>query len=231
MKKKNEMGFAMVAFVGFLPALLSAVLCLYVLIGLFEDRTAAQNSCRRALLGGLEKAALSMKSLLDLNPLAAILEGEKNVAVAALAAAVASGNPASVTAATLRLNAVLEKQKSLGTRQKFLYELARAQIAQTQLEAFSNLQKQPLGFLKNLALPPKKVLPALRPTNAGLAPVYVLDQPFEEKQTLAQRWQLRLNFEKFKEFFKARSDWKEICAATLIPQGDRWRAHLSEVKF
>lgn len=228
---RNEKGFALIAFLGFLPLLLTGVLCLYVFIGLLEDRTAAQQTCRRNLLSGLEKAGVSIKALMDLNPVAASLSAANSVATASLAAAVATGNPAGVAAATTRLKMVIEKQKALEAQQKLLYGAAKARLAQTQLATFSGIQKQPLGFLKILVLPPQKISPALHPTGSGLAPVYALDQPFEKKQAVAQKWHLRLNFDRLNEFFKNRSEWKEICAATLRPEGGKWRAHLSEARF
>jgi hypothetical protein len=226
---KDERGFALILFVALLPLMLAGGACLFMMMGLLEDRFSRQNMCRRHLLTGLEKSGITMKEVLALNPTARSLRIQIAATNLALAAAIASGNQPAATVAAKRLRILRGQQKMLDLRQRALLLKARSELSTAQLLAFGALRSTSGGFVQITATFPQPVRAALRPNLSGPGPVYVLEKGFERKQALVQKWQSRFQLHgPLANFLNARGRFEEKCAATLIPEGLRWRARLAE---
>ncbi len=205
---------------------------MYVCFGMVEDLSTPRNECRRHLAIGLEQMSVPLRGLLALNPRASWLQKEYLLAAASLAAATAAVNPPAIAAATAHLKRVRARQIALDYAQKTLLKTAKLILVQAQLKARLSVEKTPVGFLTNKALPPAFPKVAVRPNAPRPAPVYVLEDAFQEKQALVQKWQSVYSLKgPLARFLKARGSFKNVCAVTLRKEEDRWISEIIEDKF
>lgn len=215
-----------------IPIVLALLTSVFVLIAFTEDRSVAQNSCRRELLRGLGQVSPLLQSVLSLNPEALSLRQQHAAAVKRLQAAMATGQPKAIALAKAWLTKIKLRQSWLDQRQRHLLSQARGLMLQTQRRAELSLRRNTHGFLKIEKIESRRVRVALRPDRPGLAPVYVMPSDFSDQQALALRWQSHFRVSGVgKAFLPTRGHVAQVCAATLETKEFSWFPRLIEDRF
>jgi hypothetical protein len=229
---KNQKGFALVLMISLLPVVMAGAACLFVFVGLLEDRIVPKNACRRHLLMGLEQISTPLRTLMNLNPQAVQLRVQMKAALSALAAATAAGNPPAMARALRWVQKVRQQQRLLDRQQKILLRSAETLLRLAHDRAGAALRQKPIGFLKTENLRPSAVRVAVRPDVPTTAPVYVFEDDFETRQTLAYEWQSRFVLRgPLANFLTASGRFPDVCAATLTKETWPWQARLNEDRF
>lgn len=187
--------------------------------------------CRRLLAQGLERSAVHMKDLLDLNPEALKLRLEEQSARTGLALATARLDPISAAAFRAWLKKIRAQKILLDRRQRLHLRLANAELRRTQSSAFRALNRATDSFQRRSARAAAPVEAALAPDRPDLAPLWHPVPGFETAQTLKQEWlhQFELKGSSGK-FMASKGRREDSCSVTLVPTGSRWRARIAEGK-
>lgn len=213
-----------------LPILLSALLGLTTFLYSLKIWKEEYHLCRTEAIQLQQELSTSLSQILRLNVLARSLQIAETTAKVVLAAAITSMNPKAIIAATKALRKIESKQKLLGLKQKAWIQRGRLFLIKRQLKLRTTIaaRHSPLSAeslrIKSpspLAISPAKPHPR--------APVYRLQEPFLELQSIQLRWQANLLSRLNPEISGLHSmqdhgefSFRITCKATLQKQEQRW---------
>jgi hypothetical protein len=235
-RQNSEMGFVHMALVVFAPLLVTILVLLAVVLSSIYQITAADRVCKKEAMRTQHELSLLLKSLVGLNFSARMLRNKKWKAEAQLAAALASGNPATIAAASAFVKSVLIEQRALAVRQQRLLEMATFERQISQPRLFS--QSAQAGLQQLRVLNGSSNLGVLPQPPFSLTPDYVAPENFKERQSQTFRYQLNL-FDRAPPFIQQYLKHpllREIlvpvpasCSATLATQEENWKPRLKKV--
>jgi alkylhydroperoxidase/carboxymuconolactone decarboxylase family protein YurZ len=180
-----------------------------------------------------------LQQLLALNPRAIKLKVDEAKAEARMKAAVATKNPALITADKLHLLHIQMQRRMLDIKQKQLVQqsnllLLRAhQRTKTDLRTALSQGLPTFNYLKIESEQSSSHAPklAVHPESSDVAPTYRTLENFDDNQALAHSWQYRLRVRSlFQNFLMADLKWAPSCAVTLKQDGNSWIPKIKKVK-
>ncbi len=234
MKNSNQQGFSSLSLMVLLPLLLS-LLAGGAFIGrsLFEWNR-QHHLCQKRVLTHQNELRSFLKQLLSLNPRAKSLMLQEKAAQAALVIATASGNPAAISAAGLRLKNIKASQLVLKTQQRIILSFAK-----NSAHRFNwNFRTDYYGVQKELhksSLPYSYPLAVEPVPKSATAPMYRPVAHFSKKQNLGISivWNIK-NWEFLaRVLIPAKAHERKLvisCGSTLKLENGKWYTHLSAAK-
>lgn len=227
---QDRRGFALILFVGLLPVFIAAFSLVFVSHQLIRQFSRTRNECRRGLIQAQEQAAGPMKALLDLNEKAMTLKAQAALARQRWLMALASENPLAIAAAQAEIVRIESLRRKLDLQQRLLFESAAKLLREGQERTYQTLFSISNEVARSSISRPRIIRPALVPVGSGPAPVWRMQEPFRERQTTEQAWQLRLSWKgPGSRFLTASGQFDQSCAVTLNPKGISWIAQLNEI--
>lgn len=230
---KNEKGFAHILFLSALPFLLGVFLLMYFWIGVLQTEAKIRYLCRKEQIAAQERSRNYLDQLLKKNSLARQLKIQLQLAEAALAAALVTGNPPAIEAAKIRLDQVKFRRAALDLTQKTLVHAASMDLRLTALKLTAQLQRESiaqkslLSVLLDIQLQiPTSGVPnlAVTPSYPDIAPEYRTQDSFSERQALEQRWQYRVRIATpLNRFMRGEATFKKESRITLAGEIEKWR--------
>ncbi len=195
------------------------------------------HTCRRELLNSQQTAGNMLQKLLALNPLAKALRAEKQLALAAMAAAAASVNPGAFQAALQWYQNVIRQQLSLDKVQRGLVTSANLAISRGSvvarakvLKKVKTLENKWEHFLKVEVRSVKSTagILAVHPdVLAELAPAYELNREFHRQQSSQLIWKKQMSVlptQWLSHWTHLKFTQIEFCAASIEQREHKWVA-------
>lgn len=238
----SEAGFANVAFLGLLPAMVLGILILLFTQLITRNWMQSLHTCRVELLKTQDQVGEHLKQLMQLNKLAKTLRLALKMAQVELAAAIAAENPPWIAKVLLRIKQIQAQQKTLDGVQRSLIAISDTKLNFAVFKVVQKIRQQDIQ--NKLRLPDfvkfriKNIIPrpttlAVKPDKPGVAPVYELKPDFKQAQTLHVSW-----ISEFETADKGPIKWlinkhqkKQYCKASLIEDGSSFREILNEDKL
>lgn len=236
----NRRGFALAMILGLLPILFGGFFTTSLAIGVIQSDLKLKFLCRSEGLRAQEKVGHHLQKLMSLNPRAAQLRLQIQSARIALAAAIAAQNPVAVTKLSQRIAHLTKLQSSLDIRQKQLinesnrelstrYHRTQGLLRTNGAQALNSFPGLLFKFENRSGKLPRL---AVEPDNPGLAPLYRLQTGFEQKQTLAHRWQFQLVIRPpISRYIGTNFSFEKSCLTTLRQKGLIWVPKITKDKF
>lgn len=196
----SERGHVTIAMLAILPLLFTVFAFLAGALMLFKGDGAVRHVCRSALLASQEKIARDLRSLVALNPRAAILRAKRQAAESAVAAS--SAYPVAAAAARARLAAVISQQMAFASKQRNLIFRSRIASAKSPAEALARVK---LALYRSVGTGNPKLITSTDGDSAAasfelvanppssLTPDYQPSPAFEKKQEMRVSWSISLN--------------------------------------
>ncbi len=221
----------------FLPIALGSLFLVYFSISILQFDLRQNHLCRTASLKTQNEVGKWLKELLAQNPKAAKLRQEEWRLKAEILIA---PNPAAKARAIAMLQKVLQERSVLAAKQKQLIRASdlalltsetktRWDLARSHQQHWGQLKGYIFSSYRPLHVPAPKL--AVRPDIPDIAPVYLLQEPFKDKQALVQKWQYDFQVgTSAKEFLRGRFSWQRECSVTLHNQGSIWTAKIHKAK-
>ncbi|MGE5086070.1 MAG: hypothetical protein ACM3MG_07180 [Bacillota bacterium] len=235
---QNNKGYALALMAALLPALMGLLLLgSAVLITLKTDQQYL-HTCRTEGLRGQKLVAPQLKVLMSLNPISVALRTKKHLAVGKMTVALASQNYIALAKATADYNTALENLRKLDAQQKQLIQQSNLflriahQTTQIKLQK-DGLTNRHLGILESTLSvephsPPKL---AIHPNDADIAPTYSLEQDFENRQALVQKWHYTLEVVRpLRRLLSGTFQFEKSCAITLKEENHEWQPKMKKDK-
>lgn len=244
LSKSNQKGFVLILFLTILPLIVLALSGLAVTLLYVEAKAESRHLCRQALFQTQKQVGQNLTLLMQLNTTAKSLRVQLRIQQVALAAAGGPETPMGAAIAA-RILQIEEQKLILGQQQKALIlesELEmRTGSLRSELQVRSSLHQKQMRFAHLIQLSPDQVsssLPhlAVRPDDpSDTAPVYELETPFTEKQSLQTFWKIRYSWNE-KLWINRNLHWRQIsvddsCRASLEAKNKQFRPVLNEAKF
>ncbi|MGZ3775515.1 MAG: hypothetical protein ACXVCY_16465 [Pseudobdellovibrionaceae bacterium] len=238
MKFRNEKGFALAICMALLPCFIAGLLLAFSLFGLIQNDLKLKYQCRTEGLSGQTHVQPLLIQLLALNPVAESLRLTYLETAAELAAAYEL-NPPAVPGLAAELQQIQDQRATLDKQQKQLIAQSNLILRSNHIHTRSQLLKS-AQELSNILLsvnsvviqgqPPKL---AVHPNSTDVAPTYSPDENFEVRQSLAHKWQYRMEVKPpFSSFLKGQDFiYEKACAVTLIKDGSKWIPKIAMGKF
>jgi hypothetical protein len=236
---REQNGFASIAFLAILPALLAGLLFFLYSQYFLKNWMQSLYICRTELLETQSQTSHQLQSLMALNVQATRLRFELHMAEVELAMAIASENPPAVATAQAKINRIKHQQRLLDQRQRRIIASADQTMARGLREVEKSLRQQdrwnqqhmPSMFsfkIHRVRSYPKKL--AVRPDRPDVAPVYELESDFTRAQALNVSWTSEFQTKSRETFqwIKNRHKKNQSCTASLKEDGLSYQEVLSE---
>jgi hypothetical protein len=236
---RGQTGFASIAFLAVLPALLAGLLFFLYSQYFLKNWMQSLYTCRTELLETQSRASRELQSLMALNPEAIRLRFELHMAEVELAAAIATENGPAIAAAQAKINRIKQQQVRLDRQQRRIISSAERIMARGLRDVESSLHRQdrwnqqhmPSFFsfkIQSVRSTPKKL--AVKPDQPDTAPVYELEHDFTQAQALNVSWTSEFQTKSRESFqwIKNRHKKKQSCTASLKEEGLTYQEVLSE---
>ncbi|MFN7905351.1 MAG: hypothetical protein ACK5P5_09220 [Pseudobdellovibrionaceae bacterium] len=234
---KNQNGFVTVFLLATLPVIVGLIAAVTVMTSSLNLDQQLKKTCREELIRSQENSAKSLDRLFNLNPMALKLRFQKHAAQIALAAAVASLNQVAIAKYTKELLKIERARQRLHRIQQTI--LQRQNIAnhmglnRVQIALAASLAATVHGnfFTEHIQFTGRKhVGLAVEPDQPDTAPIYELQNPFEEKQTLSIFWKWKV--QGIQPVLKKLSlQFQRECSVTLIQRNHKWQPLLRRDKL
>lgn len=233
----SQRGIGVVFLLSLMPFLTALCLALIIMGSVLTLDQRLKQLCRETLIVAQEKSATSLKTLLQLNPLAQQLRLKKRTTEIAYAAAIASGNK--VLALRLRAELAkiqiqreqLDRMQRLILRRQDVSNLMALQNVKAQLRAVLFQLIKPTLFLHEIYFSRMNhVSLAVKPDMPDLAPVYELQAKFEEQQTLSVFWNWSV-YSRVTELRRYPLSFARECSVTLTKRKNQWNPLLRTDKL
>ncbi len=229
----SDKGFAVVFLLSLLPLLLSVLFLVALGTQILQAQKSQRHFCRMGMLKYQETSRAAIEQLQSMNFEARFLRGQIAVANAMMLV------PATAVAGRTLKSVTRIQQRFLQIRQKTLLFATRVQLSNILSHTKSQIKKVQVNglFIEtdvdwNMAKPL-----AIRPDRkSDIAPVYVLESQFSDKQTQQVSWKSQFSFSggiAWKKWI----GWTKIthqqsCAATLVEsKTKKLEAQLTKAKF
>ncbi len=230
----SQMGQATTAALILIPVVV-LILSLLVILGFaFILEANATANCRSSLGESQSEASVALERLLALNPRAKKLEMRRNIAVASLKLALASGHAPAIAIARFDLMAAEKAQLPvISAQMKWISKGRRASLGAADRASAALQGSLPQKILQSESTRPElqraKFQVVASPPNAR-TPVYKPAVDFERSQTAAVRWLLTLP--ETNKDGRLNPILNVGCAMTLSQKGDNtWSPQILEDKL
>ncbi|MFM6927713.1 MAG: hypothetical protein ACKOX6_04575 [Bdellovibrio sp.] len=234
----NNKGYALALMAALLPALMGLLLLGSAALITIKINQQYLHTCRAEGLRGQKLVAPQLKLLISLNPISVALRAKKHFALGKMTAALTSQNYVALLKATADFNTALENLRKLDAQQKQLIRQSNLvlrsahQMAQIKLrkDGFNN---RSLGILESTFSVESRRPPqlAVHPDDADVAPTYSLEEDFENRQALAQKWQYTLRVVRpLRRLLSGTFQFEKSCAITLTEENQVWQPKVKKDK-
>lgn len=188
-----------------------------------------------------KKLIQSDERLFKLNALVFSLRFQMKAALAELALALATENPALIGAAEMKIQKIKTEQLNLDKVQRTLIQSTEAQtkIRTAQLQAELSRIGNEInlvwsfyiqGFTTTRQINETKM--AVKPDSPDVAPAYELDSNYKQLQTVAYKWQQRFRSKsEAQDFLKSENIFEMSCSSTAEKKGSQWQILINADKF
>jgi hypothetical protein len=244
LSKSNQKGFVLILFLTLLPLLVIALSGLAMILAQIQWQMETRHACRDTLFQTQKQVGQNLSLLMKLNPAAKALRGELAGLQKAL---IAAGGPETPMGAAIAAQILeVEAQKTvLGGEQKALLTAMATEMRtgslMSELRVRAVLRQRQARSVKILSLDPGDVSSsrphlAVRPDDpSDSAPIYELEMPFTEKQSLQTFWKVTETWN-IRQWIKKNLHWRQIsfnesCRASLQTGGGGFRPVLNEDRF
>lgn len=238
---KSEKGFATILLLTLAPVLVAGGLVVLFCFSFLKSDMAVLNICRAEQLQVQNQVGKTLTKLLALNPKARKLRASEKLARTKLQWALSIGNPYAVAAAEARLLQVQLQRQALALRQKALIQSANLRFSMAAPQLSRNLALEwrkhnaPLQpwMHSSLRIVSSKVPQlAVKPDFPDTAPVYEPVPHFEEAQSWAHSWQVKVQGKAWiKNFLNFKGGFQRSCATSLYAKNLDWIGKLKKARF
>lgn len=237
---KSDRGFAQVFLISALPFVLGIIIFLYFWLSFFRLEMTMRHQSREVQIATQDRARKLLNALMDKNPAARNLRIQHQLAIAALAAAVASANGPAIEAAKLRLEAIRFKREALDFTQKALIQAANLDLRLSSERLYGQLVREvrKQSYLRDSfvveAWPDRPIIPRLAvvPAYPDIAPEYRTQEAFPARQAMAQGWQYKIRVASpLRKFFGGEARFQKESRITLAGDFGQWRIENRTGKF
>jgi hypothetical protein len=226
---KKQKGSIVICLLTLLAVILPFCFVVVLLTSALSVDQQMKKICRDQLIQAEQKSAVTLVTLLKLNPTATLLRLKKQQTEIALAAAIASANKPLVLKMMAQLKQIHSQrlkldqlQKNLLQRQSISNRLA-IQTTQMQLQRFLNQNIKDAVFLHTINFTQSKSIGlAVQPDIPDIAPVYETVSDFEDQQTLSVYWKWALQAAQ-PSLKKYRLSLLRECSVTLTKGMMQWK--------
>lgn len=168
--KRNRNGFAILQILIFLPVLITLIIAGGTLQSTITRKSRQLHQCRLAVLKVQTELSKELQALLSLNKKALLLRRKKAKADYKLKLALASGNPAAITACRVEIAYITSMQLLLDSQQKLLITHSESIYEHWRLKHNADRKSKALS---------------VRPDHTGPAPLYKTENDFTRKQRIS----------------------------------------------
>lgn len=219
----SQSGFALICFLAFVPMIITLFFAFAVGGRALVRQAEMRHLCRTQLLNSQARVAALVTELTALNPQARQLRGQRQAALATLAA-VAVSAPHLVPAARSALQATTARQQALRLKQQSLLNRIRNSWQNGARQVRQGLTAKGAQHL-NLLRPQVGLIPLPAPS---LTPDYLPAPGASRLHRQGATWRITLPTP-VTSHLQTKS-WNGGCATTLTPREGQWLPQLSEVK-